>query len=474
MQEQDRIGADRTLRRRSLLALLCSVQFLLVFDGSVVTVALPSIQDSLNFSQEDLQWVVSAYAIPFGGFLLLAGRAADLYGRKRLFVAGLSLFTLASLACGLAWSAGALLIARAIQGFGAALVAPAALSVLTTTFPEGPQRNVALSAWSAFAAAGATGGLIIGGVLTASLGWEWVFFASVPVGAMAVALAIPLIPATRRTLRTRLDLAGALAVTTGLVLLVYALTGTVEAGYLSARTISLLFLSLALLAAFRFVEERVESPLVPFRVFRSRPLSGANLVLLALTAVMATQGFLSTLYLQRVLGYSALETGFAFLPAAISAIASASVASRLVGRFGSGVVATSGMALFAVGMLLHARISTEGGYVSVVLPAFVVFALALGFTSVAARIAATSGVEDAEQGLASGILSTTEQIGPALGLAILVTLATAYTSTLSGDAGAPSQTALVTGYRLAFVASAVVALGVAAVVLPFLHKTSSV
>lgn len=413
------------------------MQFLLVFDGSVVTVALPSIQNSLNFFQEDLQWVVSAYAIPFGGFLLLSGRASDLYGRKRLFVAGLSLFTIASLACGLAWSAGALLIFRAVQGLGAALAAPAALSVLTTTFPEGPQRNVALSAWSVSAAAGATGGLIIGGILTASLGWEWVFFASVPVGTMAVMLATLLIPATRRTLRVRLDLAGVLAVTTGLVLLVYALTGAVEAGYLSVRTISLLFSALALLVAFRFIEGKVESPLVPFRVF-SRSLTGANLILLVLTAVMATQGFLSTLYLQRVLGYSAFETGFAFLPAAISAIASAGIAWRLVGRFGSRAVMIWGTVLLAVGMLLHVRVSTEGGYASVVLPAFVVFAFALGFTSVAARIAATTGVGNAEQGRASGILNTTEQIGPALGLAVLVTLATAYTSTLCGDAGDPS------------------------------------
>lgn len=432
MQEQ-----NRTLRRQSLLALLCSVQFLLVFDGSVVTVALPSIQESLDFSQEDLQWVVSAYVIPFGGFLLLSGRAADLYGRKRLFMAGLLLFTIASLACGLAPSAGVLLIFRAVQGLGAALAALAVLSVLTTIFPEGPQRNVALSAWSVSAAAGATGGLIIGGVLTASLGWEWVFFASVPVGTMAVMLATLLIPATRRTLRVRLDLAGVLAVTTGLVLLVYALTGAVEAGYLSVRTISLLFSALALLVAFRFIEGKVESPLVPFRVF-SRSLTGANLILLVLTAVMATQGFLSTLYLQRVLGYSAFETGFAFLPAAISAIASAGIAWRLVGRFGSRAVMIWGTVLLAVGMLLHVRVSTEGGYASVVLPAFVVFAFALGFTSVAARIAATTGVGNAEQGRASGILNTTEQIGPALGLAVLVTLATAYTSTLCGDAGDPS------------------------------------
>lgn len=456
MQEQ-----NRTLRRQSLLALLCSVQFLLVFDGSVVTVALPSIQESLDFSQEDLQWVVSAYVIPFGGFLLLSGRAADLYGRKRLFMAGLLLFTIASLACGLAPSAGVLLIFRAVQGLGAAL---AALAVLTTIFPEGPQRNVALSAWSVSAAAGATGGLIIGGVLTASLGWEWVFFASVPVGTMAVMLATLPIPATHRTLWTRLDLAGALAVTIGLVLLVYVLTGTVEAGYLSARTVSLLFSALALLVVFRFIEGKVESPLVPFRVF-SRSLTGANLILLVLTAVMATQGFLSTLYLQRVLGYSAFETGFAFLPAAISAIASASIAGRLVGRFGSRAVMIWGTVLLAVGMLLHARVSTEGGYISTVLPTFVVFAFALGFTSVAARIAATTGVGNAEQGLASGILNTTEQIGHALGLAVLVTLATAYTSTLTGDAGDPSPAALVAGYRMSFAASAIVALGVAAVVL---------
>jgi len=444
------MSASRTAPRRWLaLALLCVAQFMVVLDVSIVNVALPSIQEDLGFSEANLQWVVSGYALTFGGFLMLAGRAADLFGRRRFFAIGLALFSLSSLLCGLAPSPTVLVAARALQGLGAALVSPAALSLLTTTFREGEQRNRALGVWGAVAAGGAAAGLLLGGVLTSALGWEWNFFVNVPVGALAVAFVPALLSESRDRTAPRLDLVGAATVTGGLGLLVYGLDVATDAGFASPRALGVLGLALALIVGFCVVEGRVRNPLVPFRIFRSRTLAGADLVTLVLSAVIGAQGFFCTLYMQQILGYSPLVTGLAFLPLTVTIMVAAGVGSTLASRGGAKVTMVSGMALLAIGMVLLARISSDGGYLGVLLPGFVFTALGLGFTFVSATIAGTSGVADGEQGLASGLINTAQQVGTALGLAILVTVAAARTGALAGG-NAPSAGDLIEGYRMAF------------------------
>ncbi len=448
--------ATRTTSRRRLLALalLCVVQFMVVLDVSIVNIALPSIEEDLGFSEKNLQWVVSGYALTFGGFLLLAGRAADLFGRRRFFMLGLAIFTASSLACGLAISDPMLVAARAAQGLGAAVVSPAALSLLTTTFREGDERNRALGVWGAVAAGGAAAGLLLGGFLTAGLGWAWVFFVNVPVGALAIALAPMLLSESRDLIDApRLDLLGAVTVTGGLVLLVYGLTQAEGAGFYSFRTVIVLALAAALVVAFRSVEGRVENPLVPFRVFRSRTLTGANLVALVSAAVIGAQGFFSTLYMQQVLGYSPITTGLAFLPLTVTIMATSALGSRLVSRVGTKPMMVAGMISLTIGMLLLSRIPVKGSYVADLLPGFFLFALGLGLTFVTAIVAATAGVADSEQGLASGLINTSQQVGTALGLAILVTVAAARTDSLAGNVG-PSATALVEGYRYGFAGGA--------------------
>jgi EmrB/QacA subfamily drug resistance transporter len=451
-------AAPATSSRRWLaLTLLCAVQFMVVLDVSIVNIALPSIEEDLRFSEKNLQWVVSGYALTFGGFLLLAGRAADLFGRRRFFMIGLGLFTASSLACGLAVSDAMLVVARAAQGLGAAMVSPAALSLLTTTFREGDERNHALGVWGAVAAGGAAAGLLLGGLLTAGLGWEWVFFVNAPVGALAIALAPVLLSESRDLIEVpRLDLLGAVTVTGGLVLLVYGLTQAEGAGFGSFRTIGVLALAAALVVTFRFVEGRVDRPLVPFRVFRSRTLTGANLVALVSAAVIGAQGFFSTLYMQQILDYSPLTTGLAFLPLTLTIMATSALGSRLVSRVGTKPMMVAGMSSLAIGMFLLGRIPVEGSYVADLLPGFFMFALGLGLTFVTAIIAATAGVADSEQGLASGLINTSQQVGTALGLAILVTVAAVRTEALEGNVG-PAATALVGGYRYGFAAGAALA-----------------
>lgn len=455
------LGAAPGRRGVALLALLCAVQFMLVLDGTIVNVALPSIREDLGFSQEGLQWVVSAYVLVLGGFVLLAGRFSDLYGRRRLFLAGLALFTVSSLLCGLANSPAALVGLRAVQGLGAAIVLPAALSILTTSFEEGSRRNAALSVWSAVGGVGASASAILGGLLTTYLGWEWVFFVNVPVGILTLALAPRLILGDGKNEGSgtgRPDFLGAVTITGGLALLVYALTGSVEAGIGSFKTLGTVGVAVALLALFVVVERRVEGPLVPLGIFRSRNLSGGNLVALALTAVVVAHGFLCTLYMQGVLGYTPLQTGLAFLPIAILATGATVATGRLVAVIGARKTLVVGMGLLAVGMLMHARISPEGGYVAELLPAFLVLAIGLGITFPASTIAATSGVDDEKQGLASGVLTATQQVGPALGLAVLVTLATVYAAAGVATGVEIPPGAIVGGYRWAFVAGAGIAL----------------
>lgn len=444
------------LERKNLaLALLCVAQFVDVLDVNVVIVALPSIQRDLGFSDEDLQWVVSAYVLLFAGFLLLAGRMADLYGRRRMFMVGLGLFAVASLVCGLAESPVMLLVGRAAQGLGAAITAPAALSIITTTFPEGRERNRALGVWTAVAAAGGAAGLVLGGVVTDELGWEWVFLVNVPIGVLGVALAPLLLTESRDPAASRrLDLAGAVAVTGGLVLLVYGFTQAEEAGFISFATLTTLALSAAFILAFLIIESRIANPLIPLGVFRSRSLVGASLVAGTLTAATTSTGVLAIIYLQRILGYSAALSGLAGLPLSLSVIAGAVIGSRLTGRVGARPTMVSGLIAIAAGTLILAGISAESGLVYVLVNA-TLSGLGIGCASVASTATGTSALGGGEQGLASGLLNSSAQIGTALGLAALVTIAAARTDILAG--GDPTPRTIVEGFRWAFYAGAGIA-----------------
>lgn len=437
------------LDRKSLaLALLCVAQFVNVLDVNVVIVALPSIQRELGFSDEDLQWVVSAYVLLFAGFLLLAGRMADLFGRRRMFIAGLGLFAAASLVCGVAESPAVLLVGRAAQGLGAAITAPAALSIITTTFPEGRERNRALGVWTAVAAAGGAAGLILGGVITDGLGWEWVFLVNVPIGVLGAALAPLILSESRDPAASRqLDMAGAVTVTGGLILLIYGFTRAEESGFGSYATLTTLALSAAFILAFLIIESRIENPLVPLGVFRSRALVGASLVACTLTATTTSAGVLATIYLQRILGYSAALSGIAGLPFSLSVIAGAGIGSRLTGRIGARATMVSGLVAIAAGTLLLVGISAEKGLVYVLVNA-TLSGLGIGCASVASTASGTSALSGSKQGLASGLLNSSAQIGTALGLAALVTIAAARTDILAG--GDPTPQAIVEGFRWAF------------------------
>jgi EmrB/QacA subfamily drug resistance transporter len=444
----------RGSRRWPALALLCVAQFVVVLDVTIVAIALPEIQDSLGFSGPDLQWVVSAYTLVFGGFLMLAGRAADLYGRRLLFMVGLFLFSGASLACGLAATPLALVASRVAQGLGAAIVSPSALSMLTTTFPESEGRNRALGVWTAAAAGGGAAGWLLGGVLVEGLGWEWVFFVNVPVGALGLALAPALLEESRDAAAPpRLDAAGAVSITAGLTLLVYGLTRAGEAGFVSTGTLGALFLSLALVIAFVLIEKRVEHPLAPLGALRSRRLVGANLVALALTAATTPPVFLCTLYVQRVLGYSPAEAGLVFPPLNLAVVAGSLIGPRLTGRIGARATMVSGLLTIAVGALLLARIP-PAGHLGHLLPSFVLMGAGLGWASVASTASGTSAADSEKQGLASGLLNAAAQVGTALGLAVLVPLAAARTEALSD---APAALALVEGFRLGFFGAAGIA-----------------
>jgi len=439
-------------RRWLALALLCTVQFMVVLDVSIVNIALAAVQKDLGFSPENLQWIISGYALTFGGFLMLAGRAADLFGRRRFLRLGLALFTLASLAGGLAQSQAVLIGARVIQGLGAALVSPAALSLLTTLFREGEERNRALGIWGAVAAAGAAAGLLIGGALTDQLGWEWVFFINVPVGAAAVACAPLVLPESRDdSAARRLDIPGAATITSGLGILVYALTQAERAGFATFQTLGLLALALGLLTAFVVIEHRSDAPLVPLSIFRLRSLTGANLVSLMLSAVIGAHGFFASLYMQQVLGYSPIATGLAFLPLTAMVMITANVSARFVQRIGPRRVMALGMSMVGIGMLLLTQLPLQGTYVRDLLPSFLFVAFGLGCTFVTATIAGTNGIPNTQQGIASGLINTSQQIGSALGLAILVSIAAARTTAVATSG---SLDGLVAGFRWGYAAGA--------------------
>ncbi len=449
-------------RRGLALVLLAAAQFVVVLDASIVNVALPSIGSDLHFSESNLQWVVNAYVLVFGGFLLLGGRMADLLGRKRVFMAGLVLFGIASLAGGLATSEGMLIAARAVQGLGGALLSPAALSIITTTFPEGSERNKALGVWGAVAGAGGAAGVLLGGVLTDSLGWEWVFFVNTPVTLAAAAVASTLLVESRaESARRHFDTFGAVTVTASLSLLVYTMVRTDANGWGSATTIGLFAVSAALMALFVWWESRSPAPLVPFRIFRLRNLTAANVVGLLTGAALFSMFFFVSLYMQRVLGYSPLKAGISYLPLAVTIIISAGVASQLTTRFGFKPVLVAGMMLIAVGLLLFSGISPNGTFIADVLPASIIAAAGLGFAFVPITIASQTGVRGEDAGLASGLINTAQQIGGAIGLAVLSTIATSRTSdVLSAAHGARSAmpNALTEGFQSAFTAGAAFAI----------------
>jgi EmrB/QacA subfamily drug resistance transporter len=435
------------------LALLCTVQFMVVLDIAIVNVALPSIQTDLGFSQEDLQWVISAYALLFGGFLLLGGRAADLLGRRRVFLAGLVVFSIASLLSGLAWSDGALIGSRALQGLGSAMITPAALSILTTMFAEGSERNKALGAWGAVGAFGAVAGVLLGGILTDLLSWEWIFYINVPVGIAAFAATPVLLRESRDASAQTFDLPGAALVTGGLVVLVYALTQANEYGWASVETIGFFAASAALLAGFVAWESRTRDPLMPFSIFRLRTLVGANVAGVILGTVVFSMFLMLTLYMQQVLSYSPLRTGVAYLAVAGTAILWSAVAANLVTRIGVKPVLVAGMSFLTAGLVYFTQVSVGGSYVGDLLPGFLLIAIGMGFSFVPISIAALAGVQPAEAGLASGLINTSQQIGGALGIAALSAVATSTTTDAIADGTTPAV-ALTDGFQVAFIGGA--------------------
>lgn len=445
-------------RRWRALIVLCAAQFMVVLDASIVNVALPSIKTALHFSQADLQWIVNAYTLTFGGFLLLGGRAADLLGRRRVFMFGITLFSVASLAGGLAQSEAWLIIARGVQGLGAAILSPAALSIITTTFNEGSERNKALGIWGALAGGGGAAGVLLGGLLTSGPGWEWIFFVNVPFGIAAIVGSLRLIRESRAgDTQAGYDLAGAIAITAGLMLLVYALVKTSDVGWGSASTIGLLSLSAVLIAGFVGIELRSRSPLMPLRIFRNRAVTSANVVGLLVGAALFSMFFFISLYLQEVLHFSALQAGLSYLPLAVGIILAAGVASALVTRIGAKTVLVGGLLLVAIGLVLFTQVHAHGSFAGDVLLPSVIVAFGLGFSFVPLTILAVSGVSGQDAGLASGLINTAQQIGGALGLAILSTISTSRTSDVMHAAhGAPSQVqhALTAGFSRAFAVGA--------------------
>ncbi len=444
------------------LALLSVVQFMVVLDIAIVNVALPSIQTDLGFSQENLQWVISAYALVFGGFLLLGGRAADLLGRRRIFLAGIVVFTLGSLLAGFAWSEASLIGARALQGLGAAIVSPAALSILTTTFKEGRERNTALGVWGAVGGFGAAAGVLLGGVLTDALSWEWIFLVNIPVGVAAIAFT-PVLLGESRDLRVKhYDALGATLVTAGLVTLVYAITEASDYGWGSVETIGLFAVAGALLGGFLVTESRAEEPLMPFSIFRLRTLVGSNVAGFILGTAMFSMFLMLTLYMQQVLGYSAMKTGVAYLAVAGTAIVWSAVAAQLVTRVGVKPVLVTGMAAMTAGLLYFTQVSVGGSYLGDLLPGFLLIAVGLGFSFVPISIAALAGTKPSEAGLASGLINTSQQVGGALGIAVLSTVATTATNDATASGVAVPQ-ALTDGFHAAFWVGVIVAgLGIAA------------
>jgi EmrB/QacA subfamily drug resistance transporter len=441
-------------KRWKALAVLGVAYLMVVLDVSIVNVALPSIQTDLNFSPENLQWVVSGYALTFGGFLLLGGRVGDLLGRRWLFMVGLGAFALFSLACGLATSSGMLIAFRALQGMAGAILSPSVFSIVSVTFREGSERNKALGILGGIAGSGAAIGVLAGGILTEYAGWEWIFYVNVPIGLAALALVPRYVRESHAEGMTRhFDTAGAVTVTASLMLLVYGLTQTTNVGWGSARTILVLLGSAILMAAFIVIEMRSRSPLVPLSFFRRRTPTGANIIGFGLGTMVFGMFFLLSLYMQQVLGFSALKTGVGYLAVALTAVVASGIAQAFVTRLGVKPVLSVGMLLLGGGLIYFTQVSVDGTYVSDLLPGFLLIGVGLGFAFVPVSIAALAGVTGKDAGLASGLINTSQQIGGALGLAILTTIATTRTEDLLA-AGEPAPEALTEGFSIAFWAGA--------------------
>jgi EmrB/QacA subfamily drug resistance transporter len=433
-----------------VLVIICLAQFMVILDATIVNVALPHIQTALGFSEASLQWVINAYTLVFAGFLLLGGRAGDLLGRKRLFLIGLVVFTGASFLNGIASSSGELIGFRALQGFGAALISPAALSIISTTFDEGKERARALAVWAAIAIGGSAVGLVLGGALTQAFSWRWIFFVNVPVGIAAFIAALRLVPESKdEHAHKGYDIAGAVTVTGGLMILVYGLVNSATHGWGSTTTIVSFVVSAILLASFVLVEMRSAEPLVRLSIFRVRSLSTANLSMFLAFSGMFAMFFFNTLYLQKILGFGPLKAGVAFLPFTAGVMLSAGLASNFAPRIGVRPVAATGMVLTIVGMVLFARMPVDGAYLTDVLPGLLVGSLGMGAIFMPLTLVATTGLANEDQGLASGLFNTSQQVGGALGLAVLTTIAASHTS----DPSSPA--ALVHGFHYAFAGAAV-------------------
>jgi EmrB/QacA subfamily drug resistance transporter len=469
-------GSEHHVNPWLVLVLVCMAQFMVVLDATVVNVALPSIQKDLKISDADLQWIVNAYALTFGGFLLLGGRAGDLLGRKRVFLVGLVVFTVASLLNGLANSSELLIIFRGLQGLGAALISPAALSIITITFTEGADRARAMSVWAAIAVGGGAVGLLLGGVLTDTLSWPWIFFVNVPVGIVVFIASRVRVPESKdpRGHKTY-DLAGAVTVTAGLLLLVYTIVKAQEKGWGSLHTLGFGGLSLALLGVFLLIERRSLEPLVPLGIFRVRTIRAANVAMFLVAAGLFAMFYFNSLYMQRVLGYSPLQAGLASLPFTVGIMIGAGLAQGLVQRLGARETPLLGVIIGVVGMLLFLRLEPGGSYVTDLLPAILVVSVGMGLTFVPVTLIATSGVGAEEAGLASGLFNTSQQIGGALGLAVLATFSASKTSGTLSDLGhAPSAAdnaqALVDGFHIAFFGGAVIVAAAGVLLLLLLRR----
>jgi EmrB/QacA subfamily drug resistance transporter len=466
---------DRHTNPWLVLSLVCLAQFMVILDATIVNVALPSIQADLNMDEADLQWVVNAYTLTFGGFLLLGGRAGDLLGRKRVFLAGIVVFTLASLLNGLADSSSMLIIFRGLQGLGAALISPAALSIITTTFKEGPERNKAMGVWAAIATGGAAAGLLAGGVLVEFLSWPWIFFVNVPIGLIGGLAALRYVPESRDAGHKTYDIPGAVTVTAGLIALVYGIVSTTENGWGSAQTIGFLALAVVLLTAFVVIERRSPEPLVRLSIFNVRTLRAANVVMLVVASGLFAMFFFNTLYIQRVLGFSPLQAGLAFLPFTVGIAIGAGLSQGLMRSLGLRTTAALGLTIGSIGMLALLTIDRDGSYLADVLPMMIPLSIGMGLTFVPVTLLATSGLQADVAGLASGLFNTSQQIGGALGLAILSTIAVNRTDDVLADvSGKPSPVqlgdALVSGFKGAFFAASLLLIGGLVLLLTMLKK----
>ena len=470
---REKIAPNSERRRWLVLAVTVAAQFMVIVDVAVVNVALPAIKHDLHFSQESLQWVITAYSILFGGMLLLGGRLADLLGRRRLFMAGVAVFTLGSLLSGLAWSEGALIVTRALQGLGGALLAPAALSIVVTTFREGRERNIALGVWGAASGSGGAVGVLLGGVLTSYLSWSWIFFVNLPVGVAILAVTPWLVRESRAALAHRhFDVAGATSITAGLMVLVYAITRTSEHGWSDGVTLGLLATAAALIAAFVGIEARSPAPLLPLRIFRLRTLSAANAAMLTIGATAFAQFFLLTLYLQEVLRYSAIETGVAFIAITVTIVVVSNVGQALTTRLGARPVLSAGLLLTAAGGALYAQMPADGHYFWNVFPGLILSGIGLALSFVPVTIAGLTGVQPADAGVASGLINTSRQIGGSVGLAAVTTIAATATSHYADSHAvlAFSGPALTHGFQVAFYALTGVALAGAAIAAAFVES----